>query len=226
MPASRFAAVLFDLDGTLTDSAPQLAASANALRTARGMPPLPFAALREAAGKGARGLINAALRVAPEATSFDGLKTEFLANYESRLAEEAVLFPGIAELLAELTRAGIPWGIVTNKAEHLAHLILESSPVLQEAQCLVGGDTTGKMKPAPDSIKEGLKRLGVSAHSALYAGDDERDMIAARAAGTAAAALSWGYVAGGPLSIDRWGADIVVRHPAELADFVFGRRPL
>ncbi len=222
MTGCRFSAVLFDLDGTLTDSAPQLAASANALRTARGLPPLPYAALREAAGKGARGLLWASMRVAPGAPVFEPLKAEFLADYEARLSSEAVLFPGIPELLQRLTDAGVPWGIVTNKAEHLARLILESTPALQKAQCLVGGDTTGHLKPAPNSIQEGLKRLGVLAEKALYAGDDERDMAAARAAGTAAAALAWGYVAGGPKTITDWGADVIVRHPDELSSWLFG----
>ncbi len=217
----RFEAVLFDLDGTLTDSAPQLAASANALRTARGLAPLPYAALREAAGKGARGLLWTAMRVGPDASSFAPLKAEFLADYEARLTQEAVLFPGIPELLDGLTAAGVSWGIVTNKAEHLARLIVESSPVLQKAQCLVGGDTTGRLKPAPDSIQEGLKRLAVRPEAALYAGDDERDMKAARAAGTAAAALAWGYIAGGPKAIGDWGADVIVQHPAELAAYLF-----
>lgn len=222
MHRCRFDAVLFDLDGTLTDSAPQLTASANTLRTARGLPPLPYAALREAAGKGARGLIWASMRVTPGAPSFEALRTEFLADYEARLTTEAVLFPGIPELLDRLSTAGVPWGIVTNKAEHLARLIVASSPVLQKAQCLVGGDTTGRMKPAPDSILEGLKRLAVRPENALYAGDDERDMKAARAAGTAAAALAWGYVAGGPKAIGDWGADIIVQRPEELAAHLFG----
>ncbi len=221
MTSCRFKAVLFDLDGTLTDSAPQLTASANALRTARGLPALSYAALREAAGKGARGLLWAAMRVAPGAPSFEALKAEFLADYEARLSTEAVLFPGIPELLDQLTAAGVPWGIVTNKAEHLARLIVASSPVLQKAQCLVGGDTTGRLKPAPDSIQEGLKRLAVRSGNTLYAGDDERDMKAARAAGTAAAALAWGYVAGGPNAIGDWGADVIVRRPEELASYLF-----
>ncbi len=221
MTACRFKAVLFDLDGTLTDSAPQLSASANALRTARGLPALSCAALREAAGKGARGLIWASMRVAPGAPSFERLKAEFLADYEARLTTEAVLFPGITELLSRLTEASVPWGIVTNKAERLARLIVANSPVLQKAQCLVGGDTTGRMKPAPDSIQEGLKRLAVCPEAALYAGDDERDMKAARAAGTAAAALAWGYIAGGAKAIGDWGADVIVQRPDELAAYLF-----
>lgn len=205
-------AVLFDLDGTLTDSAPQLAASANHLRRLYGVPPLPLGALREAAGKGARGLIGAALHIAPAAPSFEGLKKEFLADYEARLDEPALLFSGIEPLIDALEARHLPWGIVTNKAEHLARLVVNSSPLLACAHCLVGGDTTPHMKPHPEPVLLGARLLGCLPADCLFVGDDARDIAAGRAAGTRTAALAWGYGA----NSDTWGADFTVAEPREL----------
>lgn len=216
MTTAAFDGILFDLDGTLTDSAPQLAASANVLRSDAGLPPLCYAALRDFAGKGARGLIWAALRIAPGSSRFESLKAQFLSDYEARLTEPALLFPGIEALLSRLSEAGVPWGIVTNKSEHLARLVVESSPVLSKAQCLVGGDTVGKMKPEPDSVLEGMNRLDIDPRRSIYAGDDERDMIAGRAAGATTCALRWGYVAGGSRTISKWPADHVITSADEL----------
>lgn len=209
--------ILFDLDGTLVDSAPQLTASANVLRVKAGLPPLVYSAIRDAAGAGVRGLLWRALRITPDAPHFASLKKAFLADYEARLATPAVLFPGIEVLLTRLTKNDIPWGIVTNKPERLAQLVVASHPVLRHARCLVGGDTTPEMKPSPLPVLEGVKRLHLTPQKTLYAGDDERDIRAGRAAGLKTIALTWGYVTGGVRPPAAWGADFMATTADEIA---------
>lgn len=213
----RFDGILFDLDGTLVDSAPQLTASANALRVKAGLPPLVYPAIRDAAGAGVAGLLWRALRLTSEAPGFKTLKAEFLRDYEARLSEPARLFPGVEPLLIRLTENGIPWGIVTNKPERLAQLVVASHPALKRSQCLVGGDTTPEMKPSPRPVLEGLKRLKLSPQKTLYAGDDERDIRAGRAAGLKTTALTWGYVTGGARPPAAWGADFLATSADEIA---------
>lgn len=203
--------VLFDLDGTLVDSAPDLAASANALREARGLPPLPLALLRPHVGSGARGMLGAGLGLQPGDAEYEGLRQAFLADYATRLLAQTGLFEGIAELLA-----GLPhWGIVTNKSLALAQPIQQGLAPLREAAVLVGGDCTPHRKPHPAPLLEACARTGVAPQQALYVGDDLRDMRAARAAGMPGWAVRWGYL-GDALPIDEWGADRVIDSPAAM----------
>ena len=215
--------ILFDLDGTLVDSAPQLTASANALRMKLGLPPLVYPAIRNAAGAGARGLLWRALRITPDAPHFASLKKAFLTDYEARLTTPAVLFSGIETLLTRLTENNVPWGIVTNKPERLAQLVVASHPVLRHARCLVGGDTTPEMKPSPLPVLEGVKRLHLTPQKTIYAGDDERDIRAGRAAGLKTLALTWGYIAGGLRPPSAWGADFLITSADEITERFFGR---
>ena len=213
--------ILFDLDGTLVDSAPQLTASANVLRMELGLPPLVYPAIRNAAGAGARGLLWRALRITPDAPHFASLKKAFLTDYEARLTTPAVLFPGIETLLTRLTENNVPWGIVTNKPERLAQLVVASHPMLRNARCLVGGDTTPEMKPSPLPVLEGVRRLQLTPQKTLYAGDDERDIRAGRAAGLKTLAITWGYVAGGPQPPSARGADFLITSADEIAEHFF-----
>ena len=217
----HFDGILFDLDGTLVDSAPQLTASANALRVKEGLPPLVYPAIRDAAGAGVAGLLWRALRLTPDAPVFETLKAAFLQDYEMRLSEPATLFPGIEALLTRLSEKNIPWGIVTNKPERLAHLVVASHPVLQHSRCLVGGDTTPEMKPSPLPVLEGLKRLSLTPQRTFYAGDDERDIRAGCAAGLTTAAVTWGYVTGGCRAPAAWNADFIFTRADALAKCLF-----
>lgn len=206
-------AVLFDLDGTLIDSAEDLARAANEMRAERGLAPLPLAQYRPHGGSGARGMLGQAFVVGPEQPGYDELKREFLDRYEVLMYDSTRLFAGIDAELAGLAAAGLAWGIVTNKAERFA-LPLTAALRLR-AQAVVGGDTTGHAKPHPAPLLEAARRLGVAPEACLYVGDDERDVIAGRAAGMATAVAAWGYL--GPRADHRrWGADIELAAPGEL----------
>lgn len=203
--------ILFDLDGTLVDSAPDLAASANALRAARGLPALPLATLRPHVGSGARGMLGVGLGLRPGDAEYELLRQAFLADYATRLLAQTGLFDGIAELLAGLGH----WGIVTNKSLALAQPIQQGLTPLRQAAVLVGGDCTPHRKPHPAPLLEACARAGVAPARALYVGDDLRDMQAARAAGMPGWAVRWGYL-GDSQPIEDWGAERVVESPYAL----------
>jgi len=207
-------AVLFDLDGTLIDSAPDLAGAANALRAERGLPPLPLSHLRPWVGAGARGMLGAGLDIHPTHTEFEALKERFLALYAGRLLQETQAFDGVSRLLEQLQARGLAWGIVTNKAERFTLPIHAGMPLLQGAGAVIGGDTTPQAKPHPAPLLEAARRMGLEPQECAYVGDDLRDIQAARAAGMPAIAARWGYLGASPVS--EWGADAVIDHPEEL----------
>lgn len=203
-------AVLFDLDGTLADTAPDLAAAVNNLRTAQGLAPTPYALLRPFASAGARGLIGAAFQLQPLDAGYEELRVAFLDYYEANLAKESRLFDGIVDLLAELNGAAISWGIVTNKAARFtAPLVVQIG--LQTAGCVISGDTTPYPKPHPAPLLEAARRLAVEPADCWYVGDDLRDIQAGQAAGMPTIAAAWGYC--GAAEPDTWGADVVALSP-------------
>lgn len=210
---SQLRAVLFDLDGTLVDSAGDLARAANAMRVERGLAPLPLAQYRPHGGSGARGMLGQAFGVAPGEPDYDEFKREFLDRYEGLMYDTTVPFDGVEAELANLTAAGLAWGIVTNKAERFA-LPLAAALRLR-AGTIVGGDTTGHTKPHPAPLLEAARHLGVAPETCLYVGDDERDILAGRAAGMATAVAAWGYL-GGSGEFSHWRADLELAEPGEL----------
>lgn len=197
--------ILFDLDGTLIDSAPGLAHSANTLRKQRGLAPLPFEALREHCGRGAAGLIWAGLRIPTEANSFDASKKEFLDDYGRVMVQLSTLFDGVPEMLAELSSQGFAWGIVTNKVIELARPLCEAKGIAQNASCILSAHTFGAPKPAPDCLLHAMTTLGYGAHETIYVGDDARDALAARNAHLPFVAATWGYTGSGA-AVQCWGA--------------------
>lgn len=212
MTASR--AVLFDLDGTLADTAPDLAAALNRLRADQGLEPVPLARLRPFASAGARGLVHAGFGVKPGDADYDSLRTAFLEAYRENTCVHTKLFPGIAGLLAEIARRSLRWGIVTNKATRFTDRIVETLGL--KPDCIVSGDTTPRLKPHPDSLLHAAGELGLPAGECLYLGDDLRDIQAALAANMRAIAVGWGYhhpESGGPRS---WKAEGVIAHPQDL----------
>lgn len=212
MTASR--AILFDLDGTLADTAPDLAAALNRLRADQGLEPVPLARLRPFASAGARGLVHAGFGVKPGDGDYDALREAFLEAYRENTCVETQLFPGIAELLAELGRRSLAWGIVTNKATRFTDRIVEALG-LQPA-CVVCGDTTEHLKPHPAPLRHAAEQLKLAPQDCMYLGDDLRDIQAARAAEMRAIAVGWGYhhpESGGPRS---WKADAVIAQPKDL----------
>jgi phosphoglycolate phosphatase len=211
-------AVLFDLDGTLADTAPDLARALNSVRAADGLPALPPISLRPVASMGARGLLGTGFGITPEDPRFVELRDRFLDFYQRDICVETALFPGMEQVLQEIERRSIPWGIVTNKAERFTGPLVEALQLQRRAACVVSGDTTARSKPAPDSLLYASKALGVAPADCLYVGDDERDVLAARAAGMKVIAAEYGYLSGG--NPRAWGADAVIKQPLELLQYL------
>jgi 2-phosphoglycolate phosphatase len=211
-PSAGLRAVLFDLDGTLADTAADLAQALNAVRRERGLEALSLAALRPFASAGARGLLGAGLGVTPEHEEFASLREAFLRHYAARICVDTRLFPGMAELLAALEARGIAWGIVTNKSTALTHRLLDALGLAGRPACIVCGDTTPHLKPHPAPLLHAAAALRLAPRQCLYAGDDLRDAQAARAAGMPVVAVEWGYGQG----MHEWPADAVLARPEDL----------
>jgi len=207
-------AVFFDLDGTFADTAPDLAYAINSMREARGLPPLPLAATRPVTSLGARGLLAAGFGISPEHREYRALREEFLAIYESNIARDTRLFPGTAGLLDAIEARGLAWGIVTNKAERLARLLLGKLGVIARAGCVIGGDSTPHLKPHPEPLFAACRAVGLNASACIYVGDDQRDIDAGRAAGMRTAAAKWGYLNGG--IPESWNPDWLLENPQDL----------
>ena len=208
-------AVLFDLDGTLIDSAPDLGAAADKMRTDRGLPSLPLELYRPMAGAGARGMLGVAFGIAPDHADFDVLKEEFFKNYEACMTERTYAFDGVADLIDQLNQAGFKWGVVTNKSERFTLPLIHAMPLFNTAQTIVGGDTTPHAKPHPAPLLEAARQIGVPPERCLYVGDDERDIIAGRAAAMLTVAAAYGYL-GTTLDTAHWKADATIQTPAQL----------
>ena len=208
-------AVLFDLDGTLIDSAPDLAGAGNEMRAARGLAALPYEVFRPMVGSGARGMVGIALEVGPMDERFAALRDEFLQRYEARMTRETRVFPDIPPLLEAMHAKAIPWGIVTNKATRFAEPLVAALGLGRGAATLVCGDTTRRAKPHPDSLLEAARRLEVAPVDCVYVGDDLRDVQAGRAAAMGTVIAAWGYL-GADGAIEGWGADHIIQMPAEL----------
>jgi 2-phosphoglycolate phosphatase len=210
-------AILFDLDGTLADTAPDLAQALNRLRLERGLEAAPYESLRPYASAGARGLIGAGLGLTPEAAEYEALRIAFLNNYEAAIAVHSRLFDGVPELLAQLDRSGIAWGIVTNKAMRFTDTLVPLIG-LGHAACVVSGDTTPHAKPHPAPLLEAGQRLGKAPEHCWYVGDDMRDIQAGRAAGMVTIAAAWGYCGSdGPT---QWNAHAIAQEPLELLQLI------
>ena len=211
---SLIKAILFDLDGTLADTAPDLSYALNCMREARKLAPLPLSATRPVTSLGARGLLGVGFGIAPGQPEFAAMRTEFLERYEESICRETRLFPGMPELLQALETRSICWGVVTNKAEKLARLLLADLRLASRCACIVGGDTTPNTKPHPAPLLAACSLIRQRAAACLYVGDDRRDIEAGRAAGMKTAAARWGYLNGGdPAS---WEADWLLDQPLEL----------
>lgn len=223
MPQARVSGevklVLFDLDGTLVDSAPDLAGAANELRAVHGMAPLAFERFRPMVGAGARGMLGVAFGIGPSDGRFEALRVEFLRLYERRMTQETRVFDGMAAALAALDEAGRAWGIVTNKAARFTDPLTRALGLEARAATVVSGDTTSHSKPHPAPLLEAARRVGIAPADCLYVGDDLRDVQAGRAAGMATVAVTWGYLGlGEPVQL--WQADHVVESAPQLLNLL------
>ncbi|MEJ8812589.1 phosphoglycolate phosphatase [Variovorax ureilyticus] len=208
-------AILFDLDGTLIDSAPDLGAAADQMRVARGLASLPLERYRPMAGAGARGMLGIAFGITPDAPEFVSLREEFFLNYEARMLRNTQVFSGVAELVEALCERGLRWGVVTNKSVRFTDPLTRAIPLFGSAGAIISGDTTPYSKPHPEPLFEAARRLGVAPQACVYVGDDERDILAGRAAGMRTIAATYGYM-GEQAEVARWDADAAIASPLEL----------
>jgi len=208
-------AVFFDLDGTLIDSAPDLAGACNEMRVARGLPEVAYESLRAMVGSGARGMVGAGFSVTPADAGFLALRDEFLNRYQARMTRQTRIFPAVAPLLERLAREGMIWGIVTNKASRFAQPLVTWLGLAAKASVLICGDTTPHSKPHPEPLLEAARRVGLEPGECVYVGDDRRDVDAGLAAGMGTVVAGWGYLGGGEPA-DTWGAHAVISTPSEL----------
>lgn len=212
-------AVLFDLDGTFADTAPDLAAALNRLRDDLGLAPLPLVQLRPYTSQGVRGMLGAGLNMRPDDAAYPEFCERYLSYYRAAICVRTVVFPGIDVLVSALEMRGIPWGIVTNKAQRFTLPLLEQLGYAKRAACIVSGDSTPHPKPAPDPMLLACRLIDRSPVACIYVGDDLRDVEAGRAAGMKTVAVRYGYLGDGA-PIEAWGADHLVDHADEIAALI------
>lgn len=213
MHVTTISAVLFDLDGTLLDSAPDLIAALNWLRSAEGLPQLDTVGISRYISHGAAGILTAGMP-ATTAEKFAEWKALFLQKYASTGYRQSRLYQGIPEVLDELARLDIPWGVVTNKMESLTFPILRSAGLADRAACVVCGDTLSRNKPDPAPVLYACEQLGVSPADTLFAGDDIRDLQAGKSAGTKTAAVMYGY-GSHEFSVEHLLDSLVIKRPED-----------
>jgi 2-phosphoglycolate phosphatase len=211
-------AVLFDLDGTFADTAPDLGYAVNQMRIARGLLPVPDEKTRPVTSSGARGLLGAGFGIAPDHADYPAMRDEFLNIYEANLCRDTRLFDGMAELVQALESRGLIWGIVTNKAERFALPLMKLLGYGERSACVIGGDTTGKTKPHPAPLFAAAHAIATDPENCIYVGDDERDIQAGHAARMYTVAVRYGYLNGSDPAT--WGADAVIESPLDVLSLI------
>jgi phosphoglycolate phosphatase len=219
MKFENIQAVLFDLDGTLIDSAPDLGAAVDQMRVDRFMPSLPLVHYRPMAGAGARGMIGLAFGFTPEHPDYDAMKEEFFRNYEACMTQRTFAFEGVVQMIDALVAAQLPWGVVTNKSKRFAEPLTQAMPLFKTAAVVISGDTTPYAKPHPEPLFEAARRLGIAPSACVYVGDDERDIVAGLAAGMKTVAATYGYL-GTQSDVQKWQAHAHIQSPRELEDLI------
>ena len=212
-------AVLFDLDGTLADTAGDLGAALNRVRADRGLPPVSLEILRAHASSGARGLLGAGMGITPDATDYEALRKSFLAHYEACLAETTVLFAGVAELLDAIEGRGLHWGIVTNKFSRFTGPVVRALALAERASTVVSGDTTPTPKPHPAPLLHAARDMRIAPSRCMYVGDDLRDIVAGNAAGMPTIVAQYGYV-GDSAAAEAWPATGWIPDPLALLNWL------
>ncbi|PTR10062.1 phosphoglycolate phosphatase [Nitrosospira sp. Nsp5] len=212
-------AVLFDLDGTLANTAPDLGHALNRQRIARGLSALPIALIRTEASAGARGLLGLGFNIKPGDTGYDAMRNEFLDFYAERLCDETSLFPGVAELLDQIEARGLPWGIVTNKPARFTLPLMRELGLNHRAACIVSGGDTTHSKPHPEPLLTASSMMAIVPAECVYLGDDYRDVQASLAAGMEPIIAKYGYLGNGHPP-ESWGAKYLIDHPRELLNYL------
>jgi N-acetyl-D-muramate 6-phosphate phosphatase len=212
-------AVLFDLDGTLADTALDLGHALNRQRIARGLSALPIALIRTEASAGARGLLGLGFSIKPGDSGYDAMRAEFLDFYAEHLCRETSLFPGIAELLDQLDDRQLPWGIVTNKPARFTIPLMQELGLSQRAACVISGGDTTHSKPHPEPLLTASSAMAISPDECIYLGDDIRDVQASLAAGMEPVIAKYGYL-GSVSPPESWGARYLIDQPQELLGYL------
>ena len=213
--STKTAAVLFDLDGTFADTAPDLSAALNHVRGLHNLPPLPLEITRLQASHGSAGLLKLGFNVEPDSTEFPALRDALLAHYSANICAHTTLFPGMAELIDTLEQRGLPWGIVTNKPHRFTLPLIQALGYDKRAACLVSGDTCAHAKPHPAPLLHAARITGVAPQNCLYLGDDKRDIEAGRAAGMKTLIALFGYIDPNA-DLKAWQADASITSPLDL----------
>ena len=208
-------AVLFDLDGTLIDSAPDLGAAVDKMRVTRGLSSMPLSHYRPMAGAGARGMLGLAFGMTPEHPDYEVMKEEFFQNYETCMTQRTFAFEGVALLIDALVARQLPWGVVTNKSKRFTEPLTQGMPLFATASVVISGDTTPHAKPHPAPLLEAAKRLRIEPARCVYVGDDERDIVAGHAAEMKTVAATYGYL-GSQSDIQAWRAHAKIDAPSQL----------
>ncbi|MFM9967996.1 MAG: HAD-IA family hydrolase [Burkholderiales bacterium] len=212
-------AVLFDLDGTFADTAPDLGAALNRLLAEAGRPSVALAVSRKLTSSGARGMIQVGFGIGPDHPDYAALQVRYLEIYEQGVCVDTRLFPGMESLVEKIESYPMTWGIVTNKAARFTVPLVKALGYEKRSACVVSGDTTSRLKPAPDSLLHAAREIGVAPANCLYVGDDLRDIQAARAAGMPVLAATYGYLGDGEKP-ENWGADALISSPLEILNFL------
>lgn len=208
---------LFDLDGTLVDTAPDLCGTIQDMQRERAQPETPFKQMQHLASGGARALLGIGFKVTPQDEAFQPLREEFLERYKARIARESQIYEGILPLLDQIEASGKTWAIVTNKPAYLAEILVRKLGLLDRCASLVGGDTTDEPKPSPKPCLHAAEEIGLKPDQCIMIGDDERDIVSGRRAGMLTAAVEYGYIAS---DISQWNADWVFKTPKALAQLL------
>lgn len=215
--------VLFDLDGTLADTAPDIAHALNRVRREHGLAPLPYERIRPHVSHGAGALIRLGLGREPHEPDFEPLRRRFLDLYRDHLARETRLFPGAAELLDGIEWRGMNWGVVTNKPAALTLPLMEQLGLAARAACIVSGDTTAQRKPHPEPMRYACTQAGSRVAQCLYVGDAQRDIEAGRQAGMQTLVALFGYI-GADEQPQHWGANGMIEHPLQILEWIDAHR--
>lgn len=223
MAKCRVKTILFDLDGTLLDTAPDLTHALNQLLVRYGKAPTTSQKVRPAISTGALGIIKVGFDLDHTHPDYPKLRQEFYTEYTKNISKHTELFPGMADVLDTLRENGMPWGVVTNKHFALAETLMADLNLLEECACLVGGDTTARAKPYPDPLEFACKQLNVTPSECVYVGDAPSDIEAAKQANMQSIAAMYGYIADNAKP-EQWAADFYIDKPGEILDWVFKRR--
>ncbi|PVZ20227.1 MULTISPECIES: N-acetylmuramic acid 6-phosphate phosphatase MupP [unclassified Pseudomonas] len=211
----RLQAVLFDMDGTLLDTAPDFVAVCQAMCQSRGLPPVAEQVVRDVVSGGAKAMVSATFGLAPENAEFEALRLEFLERYQADCAVHTRLYEGMDKVLADIEHAGLAWGVVTNKPVRFAEPIMQRLGLAERSRVLVCPDHVTRAKPDPEPLQLACTQLGMAPEAVLFVGDDLRDIESGRAAGTRTVAVRYGYIHPDD-NPSHWGADAVIDHPLDL----------